>query len=266
VKTDRRTATVKRLNATKKPNSTKLKSTHTKVTQRPALLRMLLAGAMLCASGSTYAIIVSLKTVPIPVPLNIGNYISNPFAMEQLGKALFWDMQVGSDGVQACATCHFHAGVDSRTRNQLNPEDGQFGKNNLGLPAPAPGAMDVDQTVTAAHFPLHRLADQQVIGEPLSNTVNVVRATSEVMGSKGLKFKQFNDIVIGSAVDDGTEIPDPVFNVNGTNVRRVTGRNTPSAINTVFNFENFHDGAAARLDRQKVLVQLDDSSCTSKVE
>ena len=23
-----------------------------------------------------------------------------------LGKALFWDMQVGSDGVQACASCH----------------------------------------------------------------------------------------------------------------------------------------------------------------
>ena len=29
-----------------------------------------------------------------------------------LGKALFWDMQVGSDGIQACASCHFHAGAD----------------------------------------------------------------------------------------------------------------------------------------------------------
>jgi cytochrome c peroxidase len=27
-----------------------------------------------------------------------------------LGKALFWDRQLGSDG-QACASCHFHAGV-----------------------------------------------------------------------------------------------------------------------------------------------------------
>ena len=31
-----------------------------------------------------------------------------------LGKALFWDMQVGSDGLHACATCHFHAGADPR--------------------------------------------------------------------------------------------------------------------------------------------------------
>ncbi len=39
----------------------------------------------------------------------------------QLGKALFWDMQVGSDG-QACASCHFHAGADNRVKNQLNPD------------------------------------------------------------------------------------------------------------------------------------------------
>ena len=38
-----------------------------------------------------------------------------------LGKALFWDMQVGSDGVQSCGSCHFNAGADDRTKNQLNP-------------------------------------------------------------------------------------------------------------------------------------------------
>jgi cytochrome c peroxidase len=36
-----------------------------------------------------------------------------------LGKALFWDQQVGSDR-QACASCHFHAGADNRVKNQLN--------------------------------------------------------------------------------------------------------------------------------------------------
>ena len=30
-------------------------------------------------------------------------------------------MQVGSDGVQACASCHFHAGADNRSKNQVNP-------------------------------------------------------------------------------------------------------------------------------------------------
>ena len=29
-----------------------------------------------------------------------------------LGKALFWDVNVGSDGM-ACASCHFHAGADA---------------------------------------------------------------------------------------------------------------------------------------------------------
>ncbi len=218
--------------------------TNRKHRRRSIFGRVLLVGAMLCASSYSYAVIFSLKTVNVPQPLDIGDYISNQFAAQQLGKALFWDMQVGSDGVQACATCHFHAGADSRVSNQLNPKDGVFGNNGLGLPQPATGAMFADQTVTEAHFPLHRLADQQVIGEPLSNASNVVRDTNDVMGSKGLKLTQFNDIVIGSAVDDGTLIPDSVFNVNGINIRQVTGRNTPSAINAVFNFENFHDGRA----------------------
>ena len=41
-------------------------------------------------------------------------------ALIRLGKALFWDMQVGSDGIQACGTCHFNAGADIRTTNQVN--------------------------------------------------------------------------------------------------------------------------------------------------
>ncbi|GDX93529.1 hypothetical protein LBMAG46_35380 [Planctomycetia bacterium] len=31
-----------------------------------------------------------------------------------LGKAFFWDQQVGSDGQTACASCHFRAGADAR--------------------------------------------------------------------------------------------------------------------------------------------------------
>lgn len=47
--------------------------------------------------------------------------VKDQTALIALGKALFWDMQVGSDGVQACATCHFNAGADIRTTNQINP-------------------------------------------------------------------------------------------------------------------------------------------------
>ena len=63
----------------------------------------------------------SLKRAPMPLPANLGDVVANRGAAVQLGKALFWDMQTGGDGVQACASCHFQAGADTRTRNILNP-------------------------------------------------------------------------------------------------------------------------------------------------
>ncbi|MFN6560739.1 MAG: hypothetical protein RMY28_013280 [Nostoc sp. ChiSLP01] len=30
-------------------------------------------------------------------------------------------MQVGSDGITSCASCHFHVGADNRAKNQLSP-------------------------------------------------------------------------------------------------------------------------------------------------
>jgi len=201
--------------------------------------------AVLCVSASpSHAILASLKTVQPPQALDLGNYVANTFAAQQLGKALFWDMQVGSDGVQACGSCHFHAGADSRDTNQINPKDGVFGNNGLGLPQPAAGAMQVNQKLTPAVFPLHRLVDQHFPGEPLNNPGNVVRDSNDVVGSTGVVLMQFVDVVPGDPVDLGSAIPDPVFNVNGTNTRRVTGRNVPSVINAVFNFHNFHDGRA----------------------
>jgi cytochrome c553 len=72
----------------------------------------------------------SLKTVPNPVLPNgaqgairgdLAEYVANQAAAIQLGKALFWDMQTGSDSKTACATCHHRAGADTRDRNQINP-------------------------------------------------------------------------------------------------------------------------------------------------
>src|SRR3954451_3102498 len=62
----------------------------------------------------------SLKTVANPVLPNgpagvvrgdLTDYIANQAAAIQLGKALFWEMQAGSDNKTACATCHFKAGA-----------------------------------------------------------------------------------------------------------------------------------------------------------
>lgn len=57
----------------------------------------------------------------VPLPENLDDFITNREAALQLGKAWFWDMQVGSDGVQSCASCHFHAGADNRSKNALDP-------------------------------------------------------------------------------------------------------------------------------------------------
>jgi len=63
-------------------------------------------------------VLASLKTVPNPVipkdafgqpaiRADLVDYIANLSAAIRLGKALFWDMQAGSDNKTACATCHF---------------------------------------------------------------------------------------------------------------------------------------------------------------
>ena len=57
----------------------------------------------------------------VPLPPNLSKYVKDMTAAAQLGKALFHDQAVGSDAVQACVTCHFNAGADSRSENQVSP-------------------------------------------------------------------------------------------------------------------------------------------------
>jgi cytochrome c peroxidase len=183
-------------------------------------------GARVAAPVDVPRGIAPLDTVPVPKPQNLGEFIKNQSAGVALGKALFWDMQVGSDGVTACATCHFDAGADSRSKNQLNPRIGPFvHKPNYQL--------------TASDFPFHKLAD------PADRNSQVLSDTDEVSGSAGLVPRNFVGVVPGSAVEQSTpSAPDQTFNVGGVNVRRATGRNAPSVINAVFNFRNFWDGRA----------------------
>ncbi len=141
-------------------------------------------------------------------------------------------MQLGSDGIQSCASCHFHAGADNRSKNQISPglSDTLFTTFTTG------GGPNYQ--LTAADYPFHKLADPNKISS------NVVFDTNDVTGSQGVSRSKFEDVVPGSAEDKVTLLEDKVFNVNGTNVRRVTPRNTPTVINAVFNFRNFWDGLA----------------------
>ncbi len=172
----------------------------------------------------------SLKSVSVPGPddSELAKYIKDKTAAIALGKTLFWDMQVGSDGNQSCASCHFHAGTDSRSKNQINPgADTTF--DTGGGP---------NYQLTAADYPFHNLTNPNNRSASLSKDIN------DVTGSQGVVKTNFNSVNPGSDQDNTTVLPDPVFNVNGTNVRQVTSRNTPSVINAVFNFRNFWDGRA----------------------
>jgi cytochrome c peroxidase len=173
----------------------------------------------------------SLKTVPVPVPVGIEQFVKDQASAVALGKALFWDMQAGSDGVVACANCHFHAGADHRERNQLNAGANQ----TFDLAGP-------NHTLVAGEYPFHAVANPDDRGSA------VVRSRDDVTGSQGTHQADFIDIVRGSSLErfDSDPVDGLGFAVSGLNVRRVTGRNTPSAINAVFNIRNFWDGRANR--------------------
>ena len=194
-----------------------------------------------------------LDAEPIPLPPDLDQYVSDRSKAILLGKALFWDMQVGSDGRTACASCHWHAGADIRTKHTLDPgaPGSQFGHQTaLGeaLAAKAlAGFRGVNVQMTAADYPFHRFANPLVPGdEPgFADRGNpVIASTMEVHGSAGVRKTLFSGIVPGSAIDAGQPVPDEVFNVNGVNVRQVTGRNAPTSINAVFFDRTFWDGRA----------------------
>src|SRR3954471_19982854 len=92
--------------------------------------------------GGQNPALASLKTVTPPVPTGLDRYVRDQTALIVLGKALFWDMQAGSDGRTACATCHFHAGADHRIQNQLSGTDAL-----------------INYTLTAQDFPFHKLSN-----------------------------------------------------------------------------------------------------------
>ncbi len=166
----------------------------------------------------------SLKTVPVPQPVGLGTYVRDTQALTVLGKALFWDMQVGSDGRTACATCHFHAGADHRSQHQIVNPKAEFPLN---------------VTLAAADFPFHVVADATL------NTSQVLRDSSVIYGSAGAFRRKFSAVDLEAGSDDGFDVAQSEpFTLAGLILRQVTTRNAPSVINAVFNARNFWDGRA----------------------
>jgi cytochrome c peroxidase len=272
-----------------------------------------------------------LSSVPVPPVFGMEGILADKSAAIALGKALFWDMQAGSDDVQACASCHFNAGADSRPANTLNP--GQAGgDNNFELGPQVGGVTGPNHFLNPGtsgagfggyhdgDFPFRKLAN------PDNRVNNVIADLNDVAGSQGVFAAKASGVTVktrfvpgvvldhnrpgdnpvlghdlasggddesstygkngfgpvhkfpspksvsnagnsggqgqsgtqtvagvttSDSVETATSVPDPVFsypdpaNPGGRiNTRKVTGRNTPSAVNAVFNFRNFWDGRA----------------------
>lgn len=182
------------------------------------------------------------------------DYVLNRAAAVLLGKALFWDVSVGSDGATACASCHYHAGVDHRASNQLNPGQAHTNANVASLfnkpfrAADIPGDVasyatlsggkgGPNYTLKKTDFPTHVLSD------PLDRNSPILYSSDDVVGSQGVFDANFVK-PRQSRFDKCTQQPDGIFQVGGINVRRSTGRNAPSVINAAFNVRNFWDGRA----------------------
>lgn len=179
--------------------------------------------------GGNNGALRSLQAVAVPRPTNLEQYVRNETALIALGKAFFWDMQAGSDGRTACATCHFHAGADHRAQNIL------------ASAAEAGPMLAMNKQVQAADFPF------RVFSNPLNNRSGMVSERVQTAGSAGVLPRQFEGIVIGSAEDLGRDLSGSPFSHAGINVRQVTNRNSPSVINAVFNVRNFWDGRASNI-------------------
>jgi cytochrome c peroxidase len=176
--------------------------------------------------------IPSLKTVPIPEPSNLHEYVADRQAAIQLGKAFYWDMQVGSDGLVACASCHHKAGADSRIKNQIRPRSPLVAGATFFAGGP-------NSVVQASNFPFHRLSNP----DDRHSTVLFDGGSNRVASAGVIRYK-FTDVRPGQAEDAGTLLADPVFNVGGTNVRRASIVNAPTNINAVFNFRQLAAGQA----------------------
>lgn len=158
----------------------------------------------------------SLKTVANPVfpagptgaiHREFAPYVRDQAAAIRLGKALFWDMQAGSDNATACATCHFQAGADVRIRGQVH----------AGTTKPTLGGNHV---LAPADFPFA--------------TPNLEK-TDDAAGSQGVVAATFNNVTPTTGNENIT--------ITGT-ARQTTGLNAPTVVNAVFNHRNFFNGRA----------------------
>lgn len=199
----------------------------------------------------------SLKGEPVALP-DLSGIVRDRDAAIALGKAFFFDVNAGSDG-QACASCHFAAGVDNRITNQRNPGEkdlrghrgwGSASKDNSrgsGLSG-AGNPAGPNTTLHPEDLPLHQLSDVK------DRNSAIVSTTNDVIGSQGTHAGEFLAVTTDEltlSLNEDEPIQDNcgpsdarTFGNKSLSFRKTTGRNAPTTINAVFNHRNFWDGRA----------------------
>jgi len=225
-------------------------------------------GSTRVIADSTYASAPkALETLSLP-PLDLSEYVADEAAAIALGKALFWDQQMGSDGVQACASCHFSFGVDARTQNTVAPggfasaqspnydDDAFYGPNKQLTADMFPFHAKVDPLKRTIDFP----DDENLAGENESasdHEDNILRDNDDVVGSAGIERKLYRGLIQAgnsySAVENsvkekkrngGVSEETKLFKKAGTIHRAVTGRNAPTTYGAAFHRYLLWDGRA----------------------
>jgi len=222
------------------------------------------AAVLFCLLLSGLALAQTSLTPPLPSEIAEGGGIINPGGTKwaiALGKALFWDQQAGSDG-NACASCHFHAGADTRLKNQLNPGfndltvgvtpggeisvggDTQFGSVLSDIGGVLPGFMPSyhqagpNYVLQPDDFPMHLLSDETVRDSPIITTTN------DRISSQGVVDATFNFVRVMGQEDSCKNYDGSVFHVNNFASRQVEPRNTPTVVNSGLFNRLFWDGRA----------------------
>ena len=206
---------------------------------------------LLFLTGLVAAPLTSAQLTP-PLPDLTGIVKDKNWALV-LGKALFFDQQVGSDG-QACFSCHFHAGADTRLKNQLTPgftditfgEDGDsaFGSIQSETGQVLPGHMPSgalagpNYKLTPQDFPGHQLVDETNKDSPIRTTTN------DRISSQGSFDSTFGRVLRLRIRDWCGKADGDIFHAGKYPARQVEPRHTPTTINAVFNHRNFWDGRA----------------------
>ena len=225
------------------------------------------------------------------------NYADNPQKLDDivksqdwllvLGRAFFWDQQMGSDG-GACANCHFSAGADNRLTGQLNPAfraagggDVEFGctegsdcEINPGTTGSG-GIAGPEYTFVEEDFPFRQFIDDENGNMIVDDRNAPLRInTNDVLSSAGSFDAHFISSFYGKE-KCGKPNADIFYKTtkHGHIAKRaVEPRNTPSVINTGMFQRNFWDVRANSMfngvgvfgmsdilhDPNKRLIQIDE--------